>query len=81
MTTLTVCEDAEAAARHLATALHGHLRAGARHVALSGGTTPRRAYELLAASDAALDGVHLWLVDERCVPSDHADANARMVEE
>jgi 6-phosphogluconolactonase len=79
VTRLTVCADAEAAAEHLATALHGHLRAGARHVALSGGTTPRRAYELLA--ERGWGDVEFWLADERCVPVDHEDANARMLRE
>lgn len=79
MTAFTVCDDAEAAARHVATTLHGHLRAGARHVALSGGTTPRRAYELLA--EHGFDAVDFWLADERCVPADHEEANARMLRE
>ena len=79
MTALTVCDDADAAAQHLATTLHGHLRAGARHVALSGGTTPRRAYELLA--ERGVEGVEFWLADERCVPAGHEDANARMLRE
>jgi 6-phosphogluconolactonase len=79
MTAYTVCADAEAAAQHVATTLHGHLRAGARHVALSGGTTPRRAYELLA--EKGFDAVDFWLADERCVPADHEEANARMLRE
>lgn len=79
MTGVTVCADAEAAARHLATTLHGHLRAGARHLALSGGTTPRRAYELLAESGPY--DAEFWLADERCVPADHEDSNARMLRE
>lgn len=79
MTRLTVCADADAAAEHLATTLHGHLRAGARHIALSGGTTPRRAYELLA--ERGFGDADFWLADERCVPADHEDANARMLRE
>ena len=79
MTRLTVCPDAEAAAQHVAATLHGHLRAGARHVALSGGTTPRRAYELLA--ERGWGDVEFWLADERCVPADHEDSNGRMLRE
>lgn len=79
MTALTVCDDAAAAAEHLAATLHGHLRAGARHVALSGGTTPRRAYELLA--ERGWNDVEFWLADERCVPRDHEDSNGRMLRE
>ncbi|MEW6728255.1 MAG: 6-phosphogluconolactonase [Pseudomonadota bacterium] len=54
-------------------------------VALSGGRTPRILYELLA-SPAWRDRLpwgqtELYLGDERCVPADHADSNARMVRE
>jgi 6-phosphogluconolactonase len=76
MTTFTVAEDP---ARRLADELHERIAAGARHIALSGGTTPRRAYELLAAR--GYGAAEFWLVDERCVPSDHPDANARMIRE
>ncbi|HEX8206884.1 MAG TPA: 6-phosphogluconolactonase [Solirubrobacteraceae bacterium] len=75
MTALTVCADAEAAALHLARAVHER---GARHLALSGGTTPLRAYALLADMGVAEDS-EVWLVDERCVPSDHEDSNGRMI--
>ena len=81
MTRVTVCADAEAAARYAADAIHDRLYGGERHVALAGGGTPRRAYELLAAQPVDWDAVHLWLGDERCVAADHEDANARMVRE
>ena len=81
MTRLTVLPDGEAAARHAAGLLAERIAGGARHLALAGGSTPRRAHELLAAMDVDWSGVHLWLGDERCVPSDHDDANARMVRE
>jgi 6-phosphogluconolactonase len=51
------------------------------HVALSGGSTPRRAYELAAQSDADLSAATLWLGDERMVPEDDARSNLRMVRE
>jgi 6-phosphogluconolactonase len=76
VTALTVCADAESAARHLAASLAERIAAGARHVALAGGTTPRRAYELLGAPDA-----DVWLVDERCVPRDDPESNGRMLRE
>jgi 6-phosphogluconolactonase len=79
VTALTVCPDAEAAARHVAATLRARIDDGARHIALSGGGTPRRAYELLA--EGGLGEVDWWLVDERCVPSDHPDSNARMLRE
>ena len=83
---VTVAADAEGAARHaadvLATAIdEAHARGAQAHLALAGGTTPRRAYELLAGREGPWAHVHLWLGDERCVPADHADANERMIRE
>jgi 6-phosphogluconolactonase len=55
-------------------------------VALSGGSTPRSLYSLLA-NDAALraqvpwDKIHFFWGDERHVPPDHADSNYRMARE
>jgi 6-phosphogluconolactonase len=56
-------------------------RAVAR-VALSGGSTPRRTYELLGERRTlAREGVEVFFVDERCVPpSDHA-SNYKLVAE
>jgi 6-phosphogluconolactonase len=51
------------------------------HVALSGGSTPRRAYELAARTDADLSAATLWLGDERVVPLDDDRSNLRMVRE
>ncbi|MET0687355.1 MAG: 6-phosphogluconolactonase [Solirubrobacteraceae bacterium] len=51
------------------------------HVALAGGSTPRRAYELVAQADADLSAATLWLGDERVVPADDERSNARMVRE
>jgi len=51
------------------------------HVALSGGSTPKKMFELLAArgtSAAPWDRIHLWWGDERCVPPDHPDSNYGM---
>lgn len=49
------------------------------HVALSGGSTPKRAYELASQSDADLSAATLWLGDERLVPHDDERSNLRMV--
>src|ERR671925_618774 len=49
------------------------------HIALSGGSTPRRAYELVSESDADLSAATLWLGDERLVPEDDERSNLRMV--
>ena len=81
-----VFPDAEGVAAYAADTLSlriGHARAYGRdlHVALAGGTTPRRAYELLAEVEGSWKHVHLWLGDERCVPDDDPESNARMVRE
>jgi 6-phosphogluconolactonase len=49
------------------------------HVALAGGSTPKRAYELVAEVDADLSAATLWLGDERVVPRDDDRSNAKMV--
>ena len=50
-------------------------------VALTGGSTPRAAYEHAAARRSDWSGVDVWLTDERCVPPDHEHSNFRMIEE
>jgi len=51
-------------------------------VALSGGSTPHRTYEILASESfrgrVPWHGVHIFWGDERCVPPDHPQSNARM---
>ena len=81
-----VFDDAEAVARYAADTLAAAIdsaRGDGRtlHVALAGGTTPKRAYELLAQDEGDWSHVHLWLGDERCVPDDDPESNARMVRE
>jgi 6-phosphogluconolactonase len=81
-----VQQDAEGAARRAATLLvevidDAHERGAEAHIALSGGSTPRRAYELLAERDGPWTHVHLWLGDERCVPATHEDSSERMIRE
>ena len=52
-------------------------------VALSGGSTPRSLYSLLATSHADFpwNKTFLFFGDERHVPPDHSDSNYRMVNE
>jgi 6-phosphogluconolactonase len=54
-------------------------------IALSGGNTPRRTYELLAGApwvdQAPWDRVHVFWGDERCVPLDDPRSNARLAKE
>lgn len=60
---------------------------GTARVAISGGSTPKASFQLLA--DAAQpwrermpwSKLDLWWVDERCVPPDHTDSNYRMTRE
>jgi 6-phosphogluconolactonase len=54
-------------------------------IAVAGGNTPKRVYELLASeryrSRIEWSSVHAFFGDERCVPPDHPDSNYRMVTE
>jgi 6-phosphogluconolactonase len=85
MTRLTTCPNAEAVAARAAALIVRQLsRAqqdrGIAHLALSGGTTPKRTYELLAAETAVLAGVEVWFADERCVGPEHPDSNYLLAE-
>lgn len=77
--------DAEALALRVARFIAAQVsRASGRFsLSLSGGSTPKRAYELLAESSASLDWrrIHLFWGDERFVPPDHRDSNFRMARE
>jgi 6-phosphogluconolactonase len=74
---LTVVGDDDSAARLVAERLAEQARAGG-HVALTGGSTPKRAYELAAELDPDWSRVQLWWSDDRCVPPDHEWSNYRM---
>lgn len=50
-------------------------------IALSGGSTPRALYQLLAHTPLVWENIHLFWGDERCVPPDHADSNYHMTAE
>jgi 6-phosphogluconolactonase len=47
-------------------------------IALSGGSTARHCYELLAVGDVEWSEVDIFFGDERWVPVDHPDSNERM---
>jgi 6-phosphogluconolactonase len=86
MTDLRVFADAEAVARHAADQVAWRIAVARKrgrevHIALAGGRTPQRAYELLAGMEGSWKHVHLWLGDERCVPAGHRESNAQMVRE
>jgi 6-phosphogluconolactonase len=55
------------------------------HVVLAGGSTPKAAYQELAAAvrtvGLGFDGTTLWFGDERCVPPDDERSNFAMVKQ
>jgi 6-phosphogluconolactonase len=51
------------------------------HLVITGGSSPRAAYERAAARGADWSGVTVWFSDERCVPPDHEWSNFRMADE
>ena len=63
------------------------LKKGRFTVALSGGSTPKRLYELLAdptepfREQIAWEKIHFFWSDERHVPPDHPESNFRMTNE
>ncbi|MFO7767641.1 MAG: 6-phosphogluconolactonase [bacterium] len=82
-------EDLENLSRAAADALGRCLREAGRperdlHIALSGGSTPRPLFSLLARGVGGpfpWERVHLWWGDERLVPPDHEASNHRMARE
>jgi 6-phosphogluconolactonase len=55
------------------------LAAATGHLVLTGGSTPRAAYERAAGVRDDWSGVAVWFTDERCVPPDHDQSNYGMV--
>jgi 6-phosphogluconolactonase len=92
MTRLTTLADAEAvserAALEIVRRLQGARRErGVAHLALSGGSTPSRTYELLASDRSSgigppsWEGVEVWFADERCVGPHDEQSNYRFAHE
>lgn len=52
---------------------------GVFRVSLSGGSTPKRLYQEIAASNLDFSRIQWFWGDERNVPCDHVDSNFRMV--
>ena len=73
---------ADAAARFVAAAAQAVRETGRFVVALAGGSTPKRLYELLSTPEyaARVDWAHthVYFGDERCVPPDDPASNYRM---
>jgi 6-phosphogluconolactonase len=49
-------------------------------IVLTGGSSPKHAYELAAAQCPDWGGATVWFSDERCVPPEHPDSNYAMTE-
>jgi 6-phosphogluconolactonase len=73
---LTVLDDPAAAVAEL---LCEVAEAGG-HVVLTGGSSPKRAYELAAERGADWSRAHVWFGDERCVAPDHEWSNFAMAD-
>ena len=71
---LIVTDDEESAAKQVAELLAEAARAGSE-IALTGGSTPGRAYELAADLEPDWSGAGVWWGDERCVPPDDERSN------
>lgn len=56
-------------------------RTGKFTVAISGGSLPRLLAAALKEADEPFDKWNVYLADERLVPYDHADSNARAIDE
>jgi len=77
---LRVLPDGEAVAAATAEAILSVAAAGG-HVALAGGSTPQRAYALLAEREADLRNATLWYSDDRAVGPDDERSNHRAAAE
>jgi len=69
-----ISDDPAAAAVELLADVTGQL-------CITGGSTPRVAYERVAERRPDWSGVEVWFTDERCVPPEHEHSNFRMANE
>jgi 6-phosphogluconolactonase len=86
MTRLSTLADAEAVSERAAAELARRVASarrerGVAHLALSGGTTPRRTYELLSRTLEDWEGIDVWFADERCVDPEAEESNYRLARE
>ena len=81
MAEFVVLATAEEVAESAAAEIAEGLRAGARTLVLTGGTSPRRCYELLSELDVEWGRVSILFGDERCVPPLDPESNYRMAKE
>lgn len=83
---LIATQTAEAVAKEAVTRIARYLREGVSDrggatIALSGGSTPKATYALLAREAIDWQKVQFFFVDERAVAPDHERSNFRMVKE
>lgn len=82
---LRVFDTVEDLAAACAAELVYRVETGSRLIALSGGSTPKKMYQLLGATrfrERLAGHPIVWVVqDERFVPPDHQDSNSRMLQE
>lgn len=81
-----ILNDAEAVAaeagRYIAEAARDAIsERGLFRLVLAGGSTPRRAYELLAATQQNWAAWEIFWGDERSLPADHPERNSRMAQD
>ncbi len=86
MSRLAILPDPQAAAEYAASEIARALRQaldrrGVAHLALSGGSTPRAAYQSLAGLLEDWSAVELWYGDERCVGPDDPESTHLLVAE
>lgn len=74
MTEIRIAEDPAAVVADLLV----EAAAAGRHIVLTGGSTPRRAYELAAGAGADWSSATVWFGDERCVAPDDERSNYGM---
>ena len=74
---ITVTESSADAARLVAERLAEQARTGG-NIVLTGGSTPRHAYEIAAELESDWGKTELWWGDERCVPPDDQRSNYGM---
>jgi 6-phosphogluconolactonase len=76
MRQISVVEDPGAAVAERLTAVAEQ----GGQIVLTGGSTPRAAYELAAERDGDWSGATVWFSDERCVPPDDENSNFGMAD-
>jgi 6-phosphogluconolactonase len=70
---------AEACGAHILNLLKSAMAEGSTtSLAISGGSSPRPMFQFFARTPFPWDRVHLFWVDERCVPPDHPQSNFKL---